>query len=327
MSRFSVRLGWLPLGLAMIALAGCGSQSAAKPTAVSQAGTPGAVPTVKIPPTPIVTGAAAAIVNGNTVPISEFRLLLTLSQRASAGQLGRPTPIKTLARQTMDEVIINELVREYAARNNLKVTATDVNQQQRKDVAQSGGVANFRKTLARYGMTMAQYRDLIATNLLGIRVEQMVAPIAVKKQRGAHVRHILISPKPLGKGKKARTDAQAKALAEQIARELTRGANFAQLAKRYSDDTGSALQGGDLGTVYPGQTVPPFNKAVFSQPLRVPRVVKSRYGYHVIEVLSRGMMPGQPSQQAQLKQRTAFLKWANAQKKRATIKEIARVKG
>lgn len=325
MIRSPLRLSVLPVGLAALVLAGCGSQAAAKPTSVSQAITPGPAVTATVLPTPVVTGSSAAIVNGHAIPLSAFKLLLTLNQRAGAAQLGKTPNIKTLTKQTMDEVVINELVREYAAKHNITVTAADVSAQQTKDLAQSGGQAAFDKTLAQYGMTLADYRSLIATNLLGAKVEQKVAPIKTTEQKAAHVRHILIAIKPLAKGQKTRTDAQAKALADQIQQQLLHGANFATLAKKYSDDTGSAAQGGDLGKVYPGQTVPPFNHAVFTQALNTPTVVKSQFGYHVIEVLSRGMAPGQPSQADQAKQRTVFLAWVAAQKKQATIKLVAHV--
>ncbi|HET8551792.1 MAG TPA: SurA N-terminal domain-containing protein [Gammaproteobacteria bacterium] len=102
------------------------------------------------------------------------------------------------------------------------------------------------------------------------------------KQAQRKAAHILIAPK--GKGPKA--DAQAKAKAESILKKLHHGADFAKLAKKYSDDPGSAKHGGDLGWVQRGEMVKPFEKALFSidKVGEVVGPVKSQYGYHIIKL-------------------------------------------
>src|SRR5690606_14160696 len=67
------------------------------------------------------------------------------------------------------------------------------------------------------------------------------------------------------------------------------GADFAEMARRQSDD-GSANQGGDLSYFSRGQMVPPFEEAAFA--LRdsgdiTPNLVKTRYGYHIIQLTDR----------------------------------------
>jgi parvulin-like peptidyl-prolyl isomerase len=323
----------------MVVLAGCGTQAATKPTAVSSALTPAATPgvtaTLKVPPTPVVTGRVAAIINGHSVPVSDFRMLLSLSQRSTQSQFGKPSPMATLTAQAMNEVVINELVREYAAQHNVRVTSVELDRQQQTDIASAGTRQAFDKSLAQAGIDLAQYRQLVAENLLGFKVEQIIAPLKTKKQLVARVRHILIELKPLASpptapnkpGGETRTDAQAHVLAESLLKQLEKGANFATLARLHSDDVKSGQQGGDLGAVLPNQMVPSFNHAAFTQPLRVPRIVRSQYGYHIIEVMTRGLVPGQPSAQQQTLQRTAFLQWVAAQKKHSRITQVARVTG
>ncbi|HET7570441.1 MAG TPA: SurA N-terminal domain-containing protein [Gammaproteobacteria bacterium] len=94
--------------------------------------------------------------------------------------------------------------------------------------------------------------------------------------------HILIAPN----GKGAKADAQAKAKAESILKKLHNGADFAKLAKKYSEDPGSAKNGGDLGWVQKGEMVAPFEKALFSikKVGDVVGPVKSQYGYHIIKL-------------------------------------------
>jgi peptidyl-prolyl cis-trans isomerase D len=95
-------------------------------------------------------------------------------------------------------------------------------------------------------------------------------------------RHILISVIP---GASAADRAEAKAKAEQILAQLKKGADFAKLADKYSDDTGTNSRGGDLGYFSRGQMVKPFEDAAFSlKPGQLSGVVATRFGYHIIEV-------------------------------------------
>jgi peptidyl-prolyl cis-trans isomerase D len=96
------------------------------------------------------------------------------------------------------------------------------------------------------------------------------------------VRHILIQVPP---NADAKTDAAAKEKAEDVLKQLKAGANFADLAKKYSDDPGSKAQGGELGMIQRGVTVPAFENVAFSlSPGQTSGVVKTQFGYHIIQV-------------------------------------------
>ena len=102
-----------------------------------------------------------------------------------------------------------------------------------------------------------------------------------------NVRHILIkTPLPGADGKvdpKAVDAARAKA--EDVLKQVKAGGNFAELAKKYSDDPGSAKNGGSLGFIGKGRTVPEFEKAAFSLPKGgTSDLVQSSYGFHIIHV-------------------------------------------
>lgn len=101
------------------------------------------------------------------------------------------------------------------------------------------------------------------------------------------VSHILIkTPPSAADGKvdeKGVEDARKKA--EDILKQLKSGAKFDELAKKYSEDPGSAKQGGELGWIGRGRTVPEFEKAAFSLPKgQTSELVKSSYGFHIIHV-------------------------------------------
>jgi peptidyl-prolyl cis-trans isomerase D len=106
----------------------------------------------------------------------------------------------------------------------------------------------------------------------------------------AKVSHILIkTPLPGPDGKvDEKGVAQAQARAQDLIKQLKAGAKFEDLAKKYSEDPGSAKEGGSLGWIGKGRTVPEFEKAAFSQPIgQVGDLVKSSYGFHIIRVDAR----------------------------------------
>jgi peptidyl-prolyl cis-trans isomerase D len=100
----------------------------------------------------------------------------------------------------------------------------------------------------------------------------------------ARSRHILIKVDP---NADAKTDAAAKAKAEDIAKQLRNGGNWNDLAKKDSDDPGSKDTGGELGFAQSGRMVPEFDKAIFNNKIGDIAIVKSQFGYHVVQVEER----------------------------------------
>ena len=101
------------------------------------------------------------------------------------------------------------------------------------------------------------------------------------------VSHILIkTPLPGADGKvDEKGVAEAQKRAEDLLKQLKAGAKFEDLARKYSEDPGSAKQGGSLGWIGKGRTVPEFEKAAFSLPKgQTSDLVKSSYGFHIIRV-------------------------------------------
>jgi len=99
-----------------------------------------------------------------------------------------------------------------------------------------------------------------------------------------HARHILLSIANKPKDQVPIIQAQAEALLKQI----KAGGDFADLAKKNSQDPGSAQKGGDLGWVSRGQMVKNFEDAVFTlKPNEISNVVTTEYGFHIIQVLER----------------------------------------
>lgn len=101
------------------------------------------------------------------------------------------------------------------------------------------------------------------------------------------VRHILIAPSEL------LSDKDALARLQQLRLRLENGDDFAQIARTNSDDRGSALQGGDLGWVSPGQMVPEFEEVMNTSPIgEISEPFRSEFGWHVLQVLDKRQYDG-----------------------------------
>jgi peptidyl-prolyl cis-trans isomerase D len=148
------------------------------------------------------------------------------------------------------------------------------------------------------GKVKAKY-ILIDTNQLADKVE--VTPADLQQYYKQHqddyrlpetvtVRHILIkvpTPDANGKVDQKAVDA-ARAKAEDVDKQLKAGANFGDLAKKYSEDPGSAKDGGLLPPLTRGRTVPEFEQAAFSTPAgQTTGIIRTNYGFHIIHVESK----------------------------------------
>ena len=90
------------------------------------------------------------------------------------------------------------------------------------------------------------------------------------------------------KAKEGHTEAEAKDIATGLLAQVKAGGDFAALAKKASEDQGSAPNGGDLGCFPRGRMVPQFDEAVFAMEAgQTSELVKSPFGYHIIHLVSR----------------------------------------
>ncbi len=97
-----------------------------------------------------------------------------------------------------------------------------------------------------------------------------------------HVRHILIKPNAI------RSKEETRRLIERLYQRILAGEDFAELAKSFSEDPGSALNGGDLSWIDPNALVPEFREVMTKTPSgQLSKPFKSPYGWHVLEVLGR----------------------------------------
>jgi peptidyl-prolyl cis-trans isomerase SurA len=104
------------------------------------------------------------------------------------------------------------------------------------------------------------------------------APLMVEQNR---VRHILVRTNEVV------SEDEARRKLEGLRERIVNGADFGDLARQYSDD-GTSSRGGDLGWVYPGDTVPDFERAMIAlEPGQLSQPVRSPFGWHLIQVMER----------------------------------------
>ena len=121
-----------------------------------------------------------------------------------------------------------------------------------------------------------------------------------------HVEHILLMT--VGAGK---TDAEVEEIrkkAQDILNQAKKGANFEDLAKKYSEDPGTKDKGGDLGWIVQGQTVAEFEKAAFSLPKgSISDLVKTQYGFHILKIIDKESAHTKPFDEVKDSIRTPLL--------------------
>jgi peptidyl-prolyl cis-trans isomerase SurA len=157
--------------------------------------------------------------------------------------------------------------------------------------ALQGGDIGWRK--------LAQLPELFGNQLAGLKAGDVTAPFRSGagfhilkniEQRGGgqqlieqtHARHILV------KTSEIMDDNQAREKLLVLKDKIEKGADFAKLAKENSEDTGSMLNGGDLGWSSPGMFVAAFEETLTNTPVgKVSRPFKSQFGWHILQVLER----------------------------------------
>ncbi len=139
-------------------------------------------------------------------------------------------------------------------------------------------VADLAFTLA-VGEISDPLRSPSGFHVIKLREIKAAAPERVTQTRA---RHILIRTNELV------SDDDAKRRLSQLRLRIQGGADFTALARAHSDDTGSALKGGELGWVGPGDTVPEFEKTMNGLPVEgISTPFESPFGWHIVQVLER----------------------------------------
>jgi peptidyl-prolyl cis-trans isomerase SurA len=211
-----------------------------------------------------------------------------------------------LKKQILDQLVNEKLVYAEANLDSITVTDDEVDQRVEDQInafeQQYGSIENLEKV---YNMSMqkikSKLRDDVREQLMIQKLQQKnFGDVEVsgkevedffnkfKDSLGVipekvQIAHIFMSPKASPALK-----AKYKEKAEAILDSLKHGADFAEMAKKYSDDPGSASKGGDLGFVKRGVFYPSFEAAAFAlKPGQLSDVVETPVGFHIIQMIEK----------------------------------------
>ncbi|MGC8841469.1 MAG: peptidylprolyl isomerase [Candidatus Sumerlaeaceae bacterium] len=286
-----------------------------------------------------------AIVEGTT--ITEKRLLAELAFARSQQQFTQfPVPknkqeelglLGALSAPVFDQLVERILINKYAREHGLVVTEAEVNAAIEKTNRDLPPGAKVQDIAVRYGLSMDDLRELARTQVLGARIEDSMADKVDEPTEEELLEFASKHVGPLDKGDEIRAahiffaaneraTTQVMQASERMAREvhkmLKQGADFCELALRYSQDRKTATKCGDLGYLTRGKMPPAFDEAAFSlAPGQISDVVRTAQGFHIILVREKhaGCLR---SSYLRYKQRELFLRWGVDLRRSAKIEKF-----
>lgn len=217
-----------------------------------------------------------------------------------------PRQYQQLQEQVMQSLIDQKIIQAKAEEDSIIIKEHEIDQmlQQQIDnmIAQAGSEQALEEAL---GMSIKnikdEYREDVRKRLLVERYQATkFADVSVSRKeveqfyktykdsipdmpKRVNISHIVLKVKPNQSADSAAVDTL-----RMIRRQLESGANFGDLARKYSTDPGSRGRGGDLGFVARGSLVPEFEEAAFAlEQGEISDIVKTEFGYHLIKLQER----------------------------------------
>ena len=252
----------------------------------------------------VVVDEILAVVGNKIIKKSDLESEYTNYRLRNGGIAGSETNIKT---QLLELMLIEKLYLNQAQIDSVKVTSEEVEQEMENRmkylIAQFGTRQKMEEYYKRSTFEMKdELRDAMENEMLSRQVKQKIAGnvtvtpnetqqffeslpadsiplVAATYELGTIVKKPVVSIEEEEAIKEKMTALRDRVL---------NGESFSVLARLYSEDKGSASKGGDLGEVQRGNFVPEFEIAAFAlKPGEISPIVKTKYGYHIIQMISR----------------------------------------
>ena len=267
--------------------------------------------TGQVPSEEDVVDRVMAIVGDSIILRTEIQEELQRMAMSEGVPLPDPgSELDQMMSEVLDQMINRSLVLQEAARDTLiRVNESEIEDRvaaRIDDVAQQfGGQSGLQQALATDGLNLAEYRDLLRTQIRQEQTQQLFlqrtlqnaptielseddlltafqASRAQLQQRPKIITFTQVVLKPTPSEISQQT---ARAEADSLLGEIQGGSNFEELAQLHSDDIGSAELGGDLGWFRRGTMVTEFDEAAFSmRDGQVSDIVQTEFGYHIIKI-------------------------------------------
>lgn len=220
--------------------------------------------------------AEQVVVSDGGIQVTDQEVRAYIAERIAMGQPSESFAKTQTVASAAENVLIIKKLAERARSSNTTLTALNEVE-----------IELYReKVLYREYVTGLIDKELANTDWSKVAKEEYLANPAqfTSGTEYADVAHILIVSEN-------RTDAQAQELAAAVLKEAREGADFFELAEKYTEESVGKERQGRLGRVTRGQMVPEFEEASFALTTEAPLsgVIKTEFGYHIIKLLDKGV--------------------------------------
>lgn len=337
MSESSIKKAWIAFGIFAFALIFAAACSPADQTANVESG-----------------AKKVAVFNGGDITQGEVQQQVdALAQQSGTGSIKPGSPqYKAAVSQVMPQLVTQKLAEAYARDHGITVSQKEVSQAENNLKQQAGQQARqsgrnmsdeeaFKQVLKGYGLNEEQARQQIHDGLLVRKVQNKV--VGNVKPSKAQIKDFYNKNKSRFKNPEQRCvriiaftpdSKKQKEQAKKVKDKIQGGGDFAELAKKYSQDPQSAKNGGKIGCVSQGQiSLPPIENAIFNAKKGeiVGPVENKKVGYFLLEVTKikpenttslKKVSPQIEQQLAQQQQQKKFSDWIHSQEKKRNIKYL-----
>lgn len=256
----------------------------------------------------LVNGNVAARINGQPIYKNDFERKLEGEKKyqkdyqkiSFEGTEGEKKE-KDLMSKIFDQMVEEEVIKQELNSFGMKIAETDIDKEYEEMAKSSGGDEKFQKTINDYyGFTKDEFK------------KYKLSPKVYREK---------LQEKALSSTK---LDGDAKNKIDETYKQLQNGADFSEIAKKYSEDNTSSSKGGDLGFVEKGQMVQEIEKQAFSLSVgSFSAPFKTSYGYHIIKVTEKD---GDKTRLSQIITKTeSFTGWINKMVNSAKVNKYIKI--
>jgi len=253
------------------------------------------------------------MVNGRAILLEDYeaevsQAVAVLNEQTSfdPGTEEGKAALLQLRYQILDAMIDQELIEQAAAREGITISDEQVDEEMAHLIGEDA--SQFSSWLNTNGLTREAFKAQLARQLLSAAVQEHVLGSTTPVVEQVHARHILVP-----------TEDDAMGLLLQ----LSSGASFSELAQQHSQDEASSELGGDLG-FFPRGVMPTEIEAVAFglPPGQISGIVKTSFGYHIIEVVEKEPARDVPEEMLSTWRQNTFLGWLEAHRAIAKVRYL-----
>ncbi len=293
----------------VVVLSACSKENAASASANPASTNPAAKQSAQAPaagvqpkPVPAQLPDVIARVNGEAIAKGDLEKAI----KNVEGRAGQPVPAAErdrIYRGVLEQLIAYRLLKQESSSRKIEVPDAEVDARMAQIKQQFPSEDVFKQSLIQQNMTFDQLREDAKSDMrvakmlqgevnvgVGVQPQDVTAfyeknPDKFKQGERVRASHILIRV-PEKADPKTKEEARTKVAG--VLNEVKAGKDFGELAKNYSQDPGSAANGGDLGYFAQGQMVGPFEQAAFAlKPGGISDIVETPFGFHIIKVADK----------------------------------------